>query len=202
MIKKSTYNKFIIGLVTSLIVAAFFGGYTHVSEAQTSDTKSGMANPASLYCIDHGGKDKIVIEKNGSQIGICVFSNGSLCEEWQYFRGQCTPTDTTPSPLSQVQTGLDPSDITCVSGLQLILKATDGSPACVKPASATKLLQWGWASKIISSTHIVDQVLDNNTAYRHRDVFFMKPNSTAQLDVRYHATWDYPGMVNFDKFRI
>jgi protein-disulfide isomerase len=41
-IKKSTYNKFIIGLVTSLIVAAFFGGYilgTH-SETKTITTQS------------------------------------------------------------------------------------------------------------------------------------------------------------------
>ena len=30
----------------------------------------------------------------------------------------------------------------------------------------------------------------------HRPVFFMKPGSTAQIYVRYFATWDYPEMVN------
>lgn len=29
----------------------------------------------------------------------------------------------------------------------------------------------------------------------HRPVFFMKPNSTAQIFVKYFATWDYPDMV-------
>ena len=33
----------------------------------------------------------------------------------------------------------------------------------------------------------------------HRPVFFMKPNSTAQIFVKYFATWDYPDMVYIAK---
>ncbi len=33
----------------------------------------------------------------------------------------------------------------------------------------------------------------------HRPVFFMKPGSTAQIYVRYFATWDYPDMVYIAK---
>ena len=33
----------------------------------------------------------------------------------------------------------------------------------------------------------------------HRPVFFMKPNSTAQIYVKYFATWDYPDMVYIAK---
>lgn len=33
----------------------------------------------------------------------------------------------------------------------------------------------------------------------HRPVFFMKPNSTAQIYVKYFATWDYPDMIYIAK---
>ncbi len=51
-----------------------------------------IANPASVYCIQHGGQSVIKTDTNGSQYGICQFSNGSTCDEWKYFRGECTPT--------------------------------------------------------------------------------------------------------------
>lgn len=47
----------------------------------------GMPNPASVYCGDHGGT--LTIERG--QVGVCHFSDGSLCEEWAYFRGECRP---------------------------------------------------------------------------------------------------------------
>lgn len=50
----------------------------------------GIANPASQYCVDHGGKLEIRDEANG-QVGYCVFPDGSECEEWAYFRGECAP---------------------------------------------------------------------------------------------------------------
>lgn len=34
----------------------------------------------------------------------------------------------------------------------------------------------------------------------HRPVFFMKPDSTAQIYVKYVATWDYPDMINIGKY--
>lgn len=48
----------------------------------------GMANPASLYCLNHGGKLEIREGKEG-QYGICVFPDGSECEEWAYMEGKC-----------------------------------------------------------------------------------------------------------------
>ena len=54
----------------------------------THGTNSEMANPASTYCINHGGSLEIRTDDAG-QHGICVFHNGSECEEWQYFRGEC-----------------------------------------------------------------------------------------------------------------
>lgn len=45
----------------------------------------GMANPASVSCIDNGGRSEIRNTPAG-QIGVCVFSDGRQCEEWALFR--------------------------------------------------------------------------------------------------------------------
>ena len=44
-----------------------------------------IANPASVYCVQQGGKVEIVTTKKG-QIGICVLPDGRRIEEWKFFR--------------------------------------------------------------------------------------------------------------------
>lgn len=53
--------------------------------------------------------------------------------------------ETIPSPKKQIKIGIDPKNVTCNDGLELIFKSTDGSPACVKPRTAQKLIERGWA---------------------------------------------------------
>lgn len=48
------------------------------------------------------------------------------------------------SPSHQISLGINPQDVKCSEGLHLIFKATDYSPACVKPSTAQKLLAKGW----------------------------------------------------------
>ena len=67
------------------------------------DEDAEMANPASVYCEQYGGKLEIRTDDSGGQMGICIFADGSECEEWAYFRGECAPAsalqDThTPAP--------------------------------------------------------------------------------------------------------
>jgi hypothetical protein len=52
---------------------------------------------------------------------------------------------TTPSPLHQFKTGTVAKDVKCNDSLFLVIKAEDGSPACVKPDTAQKLIERGWA---------------------------------------------------------
>lgn len=47
-----------------------------------------LANPASVNCKEKDGELEIK-ETDLGQIGICVFADGSKCEEWAYFRGEC-----------------------------------------------------------------------------------------------------------------
>ena len=54
-----------------------------------------------------------------------------------------------PPPLKQIQDGTDPVNVTCTEGLELVLKFTNGQPACVKPSSVEKLIQRGWAIHVL-----------------------------------------------------
>jgi len=48
------------------------------------------------------------------------------------------------SPRKQIQHKIIPSQIICNQGLELVAKASDFSPACVKPSSIEKLIERGW----------------------------------------------------------
>jgi putative hemolysin len=47
-----------------------------------------MGNPATEYCINHGGTVKNVQTAEGVA-GVCILKNGTECDEWKYFRGEC-----------------------------------------------------------------------------------------------------------------
>ena len=67
------------------------GNPSKLMPTQTCGSKAntGLANPASVYCGEHGGKLKIKKDISGNESGICVFSDDTRCEEWKYFRGEC-----------------------------------------------------------------------------------------------------------------
>lgn len=54
---------------------------------------AGLANPASVYCVDNGGILEIRQDNQGGQFGVCIFPGGASCEEWSYYRGECFPSD-------------------------------------------------------------------------------------------------------------
>jgi len=59
-----------------------------INENAKSDNNVGMANPASVYCENNGGKLKPIVDKENTY-SMCVFTNGNECEEWAFFRGEC-----------------------------------------------------------------------------------------------------------------
>jgi putative hemolysin len=48
--------------------------------------KVGVANPASVSCIKHGGVVEMHKDKMGGEYGVCHFTDGRVCEEWALFR--------------------------------------------------------------------------------------------------------------------
>jgi putative hemolysin len=52
---------------------------------------TGLANPASVYCQEQGYTLEIRTDTDGGQYGVCVFPDGTECDEWAFFRGECGP---------------------------------------------------------------------------------------------------------------
>lgn len=59
--------------------------------AATEPAQAGLANPATVFCAENGNKSEIRTAADGSQTGVCIFPDGSTCDEWAYFRGECSP---------------------------------------------------------------------------------------------------------------
>ena len=65
---------------------------TQAPEPAATDTpQAGLPNPASVYCRQGGNKLEIRTAADGSQYGVCIFADGSTCDEWAYYRGECGP---------------------------------------------------------------------------------------------------------------
>jgi putative hemolysin len=64
----------------------------------TENPQANLPNPASVFCEEQGFKLKIRSAADGSQSGTCVFPDGSECDEWAYFRGECAPGGAAPEP--------------------------------------------------------------------------------------------------------
>ena len=77
--------------------------------AETDIPQAGIPNPASVYCVQQGNKHEIQMASDGSQPGICTFPDGSTCEEWAYFRGECGPAEQNPTPTMTVEATTDAS---------------------------------------------------------------------------------------------
>jgi uncharacterized protein len=72
-------------------------GCTHATKDAESQLSLGLANPASVYCQQQGGKLEIRHESHG-QVGYCHLPSGQVVEEWALFRAsqqKCLPEQAT-----------------------------------------------------------------------------------------------------------
>jgi len=68
----------------------------------TDTPQPDLPNPASVYCEAQGYRLEIRTAADDSQSGICIFPDGSECDEWAYYRGECSPpahATETPTPI-------------------------------------------------------------------------------------------------------
>lgn len=61
-----------------------------------SGMRMGLANPATENCAALGGTWEKVEAEDGSEYGLCTLPDGTLCEEWALYRGECGPADIAP----------------------------------------------------------------------------------------------------------
>lgn len=101
--------------------------------------KAGLANPASVYCGQNGGKLELRQDASGGVAGICIFPDGSECDEWAYFRGECKPgiSSVTPEPIDVLAAGLQ---VVYFKGGQ-VLSWTAGSGARALAQASTESLR-------------------------------------------------------------
>ncbi len=117
------------------------------------------------------------------------------------------------SPLKQFESGVAANDIKCEQGLQLVIKAEDNSPACVKPDTASSLVKMSWAlpgpkdfgynpgrgpvtlekQAPAKFSSLGPDPFSPSTL--NRLVFFIKSNSTAQIYVQYTSDLENTGNV-------
>jgi putative hemolysin/membrane-bound inhibitor of C-type lysozyme len=58
------------------------------SSEKPTETSPQIANPASVFCMDNGGYlASVIIE--GREVSNCTLPNGTVCDEWKLFRGEC-----------------------------------------------------------------------------------------------------------------
>ena len=46
----------------------------------------GIANPAAAWCIEQGHAYEIRKNPDGSEYGVCILANGTVIDEWDYYR--------------------------------------------------------------------------------------------------------------------
>lgn len=65
-----------------------------------ADGMGGVANPAAVACREQGHTYEIRTAATGDQYGVCRFEDGSECDAWAYYRGECAPGqfETAPTP--------------------------------------------------------------------------------------------------------
>jgi putative hemolysin len=78
-------------LTASVLLASCTTLPTPEPATSTPEVAAGLPNPASVFCEEQGGQVDIRSSDDGGQAGYCVFPDGSECEEWAFFRGECAP---------------------------------------------------------------------------------------------------------------
>ena len=84
--------------VVAVALCGLIAGCQPADRQETEETPAaspadgaGLPNPASEYCLEQGYKHEIRTAADGSQSGVCIFPDGSECDEWAYYRSECGP---------------------------------------------------------------------------------------------------------------
>ncbi len=111
----------------------------------------------------------------------------------------------TSSPLKQFKSGIKPEYAQCSQNLHLIIKAEDGSFACVTIETGKNLAMRGWATTFSTGISTNDYYTNCDTPYPQSDtgiaVLYMPVNSIGKICVQYHNLNNTPtgiGMRIFD----
>jgi putative hemolysin len=101
-VKDSRLTKSVAFLVLILFIPLVATAACKTPESTTeSAPQVEIANPAAAYCVEQGYKNEMRTNPDGSQYGVCIMDDGTECDEWAFYRGECGPgakPTTTPVP--------------------------------------------------------------------------------------------------------
>ena len=109
----------------SLMMVGLAGCATQNSE--TTSPKVGMANPASQYCTQQGGKLELRNESHG-QVGYCHLANGQVVEEWALFRASQSNCSAEDAKRLVGQSKLSEAQMKALSKAQIVRMVQPGQP--------------------------------------------------------------------------
>jgi Tol biopolymer transport system component/putative hemolysin len=104
-------HSLIVALIVVGLLVAGCGAAPAPTASPTEAAPADTANPASVFCEEQGYRLEIRDEADG-QKGYCIFPDGSECEEWAFYRGECAPpaeSETSPGQLA------NPASENCVA---------------------------------------------------------------------------------------
>jgi carboxymethylenebutenolidase len=154
----------------------------------------------SLFLITPYSVDATQAEgKSGWVVMSDKICGDKLCSEIESNTEHSTfsPIAYLPPPLKQISQGVDPSNVTCTESKSLVLKQSNGLPACVNHSSIEKLILRGWAIHILP---------DYNNENNNSEIFTLGEFSTESETIKYFgdtegylakpvAEGSYPGVI-------
>jgi putative hemolysin len=99
----------LLGLAAAAVYVPLRSSGPAPTEQETASAPpgdAGLPNPAAAYCEEQGYTLEIRTNSDGGQYGVCKFPDGTECDEWAFYQGECgplTPT-TTATPTSTGET--------------------------------------------------------------------------------------------------
>jgi len=93
-IMKNTFKLISLFVLLAALVSACAPAATPAptqAPTPTPTSSANMPNPAAAYCQKQGYTSEIRTAADGSQSGVCKFTDGTECDEWAYFRRDCSP---------------------------------------------------------------------------------------------------------------
>ena len=121
----------------------FLGVLSLIFLLVSCNSNANMPNPASVYCEKKGGAVEIRKDNQGNEIGYCVFEDGSECEEWTFYRGDCKPGDSL-----SLAVGLpNPASVFCIENggeLEIREDATGGQVGFCIFEDGSKCEEWAF----------------------------------------------------------
>lgn len=111
-------------------------------------------------------------------------TSGSIFEDMQF---AVDPM----SPMEQFRSGVLPKDIVCSQQLELVIKSSDNSPACVRYTTASFLIERGWAKETVPTTTslVPSVIIPTNSSIRSNGYTFTPQTTKVVIGTNNTIRW-------------